>query len=58
MLPHELVQATHEMLVAITRHGAIPLRRTRLVEHAAHPTLGLVEVLLHVRHDAPPSRRT
>ena len=54
--PHQLVQTTHQVLVAVARHGGVPLRRTRLIEHAAHPSLGLMEMLLHVLHDAPPSR--
>ncbi|HBS28808.1 MAG TPA: hypothetical protein DEB06_05015, partial [Phycisphaerales bacterium] len=47
----------HQIIIAIARHTNVPLRRTRLVEHAANPTLGLFELLLHALHDAPPSVR-
>ncbi|MCE7967886.1 MAG: hypothetical protein DYG94_03965 [Leptolyngbya sp. PLA3] len=44
-------------LIAVTRDRVVPLRPARLCEHAADTTLSLIELLLHVLHDAPPARR-
>jgi hypothetical protein len=57
VLPHQFVQTPHQVLVTVTRHRGVPLRRAWLIEHTAHPTLGLLEFRLHVVHNEPPSVR-